>query len=536
MSLKLGRRSFLSSLGVAGAGLLGAGKLGALAPTAGKGNMGSMTSPGLPWVDGHPIVPITKGLGSTGNPWAELGVQPLVNINGTVTVIGGSVMKPEVMELIRMGNMHFVSLDELEVAAGKWLATLCKSPPGHTGLVVGGAAAAAMVGYSAMMTEDYNERLAAVPDLTNFPKTEVIIQQGHRGSFDHQIRQTGVKLVVVNSRDEMIAAINPRTVGIHFLNISSGRAGGVSGPDTVAIAKQHNVYTFCDASADVPPKERLWEYQAVGFDMVTFSGGKDICGPQATGLLFGREDLIKWSLLNMSPQENRIGRACKVGKEEIFGLLKAVELFVDQDYNETLRKYDAKAQTITDALAPYGVTANPRRYDETALGNVSPSYSWTWDADKVAITNQVIMQKLGETAPVAIGAGSRANAGGISGRPDPNWPASAAGAGGRGGGGGRGGAAGAAGGAGGRAGAGAPGAPGAPAVAGAPGAPGAAPAARGGGGGRGGGTPNQFGFSTWLLKDGEDKYIANRLVDIFNEAGVKKVSAKAPAKAAPKKA
>jgi seryl-tRNA(Sec) selenium transferase len=538
MSLKLGRRSFLSSLGVAGAGMLGAGKLSALAPVASKSSksMGSLSSVGLPLVDGHPIVPITSGLGSTGNPWAELGVQPLVNIQGTVTVIGGSVMKPEVMELMRMGNMHFVSIDELEAAAGKWLAKLCKSPDGHTGLVVNGAAAAAVVGYSGMMTEDYNERLNNIPDLTNFPKTEIIIQQSHRGSFDHQIRQTGAKLVVVNGRDEMIAAINPRTVGIHFLNIQSG--GGVSGPETVAIAKEHKVYTFCDASADVPPKERLWEYQAVGFDMITFSGGKDICGPQAAGLLFGREDLIKWSLLNMSPQENRIGRASKVGKESIFALLKAVELFVNQDYNETLRKYDAKAQTITDALAPYGVTANARRFymdcsgQAAPLGNVSPSYSWTWDADKVAITNQVIMQKLGETKPVAIGAGARANAGGLSGRPDPNWPASAAGAGGRGGGGRGAGGAGGRGGAAGAAGAGARGG----AAAGAPAGP-VNPCAAGGGGGRGGATPNSFGFSTWLLKDGEDKYIANRLVEIFNEAGIKKVgAAKVPAKAAPKKA
>ena len=160
----------------------------------------------------------------------------------------------------------------------------------------------------------------------------------------------------------------------------------------------------------------------MGFDIVAFSGGKDISGPQATGFIIGKENLLRWALLNMSPQENRIGRVCKVGKESLFGLLKAVELFVNQDYDATLKKYDAKADTITNALTKYGVTMT-RTYNGEALGNVSPHYTWTWDADKVKITNQEVMQKLGETQPVAIGAppGHGMGAGGMSGRPDPNW-------------------------------------------------------------------------------------------------------------------
>ena len=416
MNLKLGRRSFLTSLSAAAAGLFGAEKLEALnAPATPANPSGALIST----VDGHAIVPITKGLGSTGNVWAEIGVTPVVNSGGTVTVIGGSVMKPEVMELIRMGNEHFCSLDDLEVKAGRWLANKCKAPAGYTGLITGGAAAAILVGYAAMLTEDYQERLTSIPNLAHFPKTEVIIQRTHRYPFDHQIRQTGVKLVVVEGRDEMIAAINPRTLAIHFTNILSG--SGVSGPDTVAIAKQHGVYTFNDASADVPPVSRLWDYPAIGFDMVTFSGGKDICGPQASGLLIGKEDLIKWSLLNMSPQEDRIGRVCKVGKETIFGMLKAVEMFVDQDYEETLHKYDMKAKTITDALKPYGVTANPRQFyldtpgASAPLGNVAPHYSWTWDPSRVTITSQEISQKLVATKPIAIGGAG--GSGGMQGRP-----------------------------------------------------------------------------------------------------------------------
>ena len=121
---------------------------------------------------------------------------------------------------------------------------------------------------------------------------------------------------------------------MHFINIQSDR-GKVSGPEMIEIAKAHNIYTFNDASADVPPKERLWEYPAQGWDFVAFSGGKDICGPQASGILIGKEKLIRWAQMNMSPQEDRIGRSSKVGKETIFALLKALELFVNQDYDES---------------------------------------------------------------------------------------------------------------------------------------------------------------------------------------------------------
>src|SRR5271156_6857606 len=145
---------------------------------------------------------------------------------------------------MRQGDEHFVFIDELYLAAGKFITNLCKSPAGYTAMVTNGAAASILVGFAAMMTEDYEPRLEAIPDLTNFPKTEVIIQQGHRNAFDHQIRQLGAKLVVVNTRDELIAAINPRTVGIYFNDIAADD-GSVDAPETIKIAKEHNIYTYC---------------------------------------------------------------------------------------------------------------------------------------------------------------------------------------------------------------------------------------------------------------------------------------------------
>jgi seryl-tRNA(Sec) selenium transferase len=465
MNLKFdwNRRSFLAALGAVSSTLFAPGKLIA------AGGFGRKLKPSAPALDGNPIVPITTGLGSTGDIYAELGVTPLVNINGTVTVIGGSVMRPEVMELIRRGNDHFVLLDELEIAAGKFVAKLCKSPAGYTGLVTGGAAAAMVVSYAGMMTEDLEPRMRDIPDVSNFPRNEVIIQKSHRYPFDHQIRQTGAKLVEVETREEMIAAINPKTVAIHFTNILSDK-GKVSGPETVEIARAHNLYSFNDAAADVPPKERLWEYPALGFDMVTFSGGKDIRGPQAAGILIGKEELIQYALLNMSPQEDRIGRCCKVGKETIFGMLKALEIFVNQDFDASLRIYDERAQVITDAVKKFGVMALPRQFNPQALGNVTPRYSWQIDPSKLNITGREVMQKLADTRPIAIGS-MGAGASGMRGRnPD-------------------------------------------------------APAAENHGerlshpnGHSSDRDPNSFGFAVWQLKDGEDKTIADRLVEIFSAA------------------
>jgi len=458
MNLKFdwSRRSFVTALGTALGSLFAPAELNA------AGLFGKKPKASMPPLDGNPIVPITSGLGCTGNVYAELGVTPMVNINGTLTVIGGSLMRPEVMELMRQGNEHFVSIDDLEVAAGKFIAKLCKSPEGYTGLVTGGAAAAMVVGYAGMMTEDLEPRMQVIPDVSDFPRNEVIIQKSHRYPFDHQIRQTGAKLVEVETREQMIAAINPKTLAIHFTNILSDH-GQVNGPETVAIARAHNIYTFNDASADVPPKERLWEYPAVGFDMVTFSGGKDICGPQASGVLIGKEDLIRYSLLNMSPQEDRIGRCCKVGKETIVALLKALEIFVNQDYDATLKMYDERAQVITDAVQRYGVTALPRQFNEQALGNVTPHYSWQIDRTKLNIAGADVMKQLAETRPISIGS-TGAAASGMRGR-NPN-----------------------------------------------------APAGENHEHHRHASDPNTFGFAVWQLKEGEDRLIADRLSEIFSAA------------------
>ncbi len=461
MTQKLGRRSFLSSLAAVVSGMISSRKLQATELSSTYSEPSTLEK-----VNGERVIRITEGLGSTGNIYAELGVTPIINIDGTITVIGGTLMRPETIELLRMGNEHFVFLNELEVAAGKRIAKLCKSPEGYTGLVTAGSAASMVISYAGMMTEDYESRMVALPDVSSLPRTEVIIQKKDRYPFDHQIRQTGAKLVEVETREEMIAAINPRTVAIHFC--PQAHKGQVSAKETVEIAKTHNIYSFCDCggSSDLPPKSHLWEWPALGFDMVCFGGGKDVSGPASTGILIGKQELIGWAQLNMSPQENRIGRCSKVGKEQIFALLKALELFVNQDEDATLKLYDARAKVISDAVAKFGVTPLPR------VGSFGESlrYSWQWDPEKISLTGVQVREQLAATRPVAIGyilppnyAGSQ----GMRGRPDPGAP------------------------------------PSKPHNNAVPGR---------------GSNPHTLSLSTWVLKEGEDKIVADRLAEIFSAA------------------
>ncbi|HEX4019856.1 MAG TPA: aminotransferase class V-fold PLP-dependent enzyme [Acidobacteriaceae bacterium] len=394
MNLKSGwsRRSFLSTFGAAIGTFFTTGKLQA-APL-----MGQSKDYGKASVHGTPRL---TGLGSTGDIYAELGVTPVLNGAGTYTVLGGSLMAPEVIEVMRLGNDHFVDINELEVAAGKMMAQMCKMPAGYTGLVTAGAAAALLVGYAAILTGDNKQYIQQIPDLTGMPKSEVIIQKSHRYPFDHQVRQTGVKLVEVETREELIAAINPRTAALHFTNLFNEQ-GQVKVDEFVQIAHQHNLPAFNDCAADTPPIPRLWKYTNMGYDLVTFSGGKDIRGPQAAGLLMGKEELIRCSLLNMSPQEDTIGRASKVGKEEICGMLKALEMFLASDQDAILKQYYVQLGHISDKVKKIPSVTTAYDFNPNQIANHTVSMSISWDPAKILLTRKQVTEQLAASKPLSI--------------------------------------------------------------------------------------------------------------------------------------
>src|SRR6516164_9530910 len=223
------------------------------------------------------------GFGSTGNVYEELGVTTVINGQGTMTVLGGSLPRPEVEEVMALGGKHFVSIAELEVAAGKRISEMLKLPPGYSALVTSGAAAAMQSGLAGILTGDNPKFIEQIPDLTGM-KSEVIIQKSHRNPFDHQLRNTGVKLIVIESREDLRKAVNPQTAMMHFSSFANSE-GQIKVDEWVKLGKELKIPTFIDAAADTPPVSHLWDYANMGYDLIAYSGGKAIRGPQCAGLL-----------------------------------------------------------------------------------------------------------------------------------------------------------------------------------------------------------------------------------------------------------
>src|SRR5499427_6642940 len=288
------------------------------------------------------------GFGSTGNVYEELGVTTVINGQGTMTVLGGSLPRPEVEEVMALGGKHFCSIPDLEVAAGKRIAEMLRLPEGYTALVTSGAAAAMQSGLAGILTGDNPKFIEQIPDLTGM-KSEVLIQKSHRNPFDHQLRNTGAKLVVIETRDDFRKAINPKTAMMHFSNFAN-EDGKIKVDEWVKLGKENGIPTFIDAAADTPPVSHLWDYANMGYDLIAFSGGKAMRGPQCAGLLLGRKDLVAYALLNNSPHEDTIGRSQKVGKEEIIGMVKALELYLKEDHDALAREWQASFERISREL------------------------------------------------------------------------------------------------------------------------------------------------------------------------------------------
>src|SRR5206468_3775583 len=291
----------------------------------------------------------TCALPISGNPYVELGVTPVINAEGTMTVLGGSLIRPEVEAVMAQAARHFISIPELEAAAGKRIAEMLKLPQGYSALVTSGAAAAIQSGLAGILTGDNETFIKQLPDVTGM-KSEVIIQKAHRNPFDHQLRTTGIKLIEVETHEQLRRAVSDRTAMMHFSNFANA-AGQIKVDEWPKLAKQYNVPCMNDAAADTPPVSHLSDYTNMGYDLVTFSGGKAMRGPQCAGLLVGRKELVANALLNNSPHEDTIGRSQKVGKEEIIGMVKAIELYLKEDHEALTREWQDRLARIASELA-----------------------------------------------------------------------------------------------------------------------------------------------------------------------------------------
>jgi L-seryl-tRNA(Ser) seleniumtransferase len=330
----------------------------------------------------------TKGV----DYYEKLGVTPFINAAGTYTILTASTMPPEVQAAVALAAQKPVHLNELLAASGEYLAKRLRC---EGALVTAGAAAALTLGTAACVTVGNKDAILNIPTDMNGLKNEVLVQKTHRYDYDHALRNAGVRFVEVETLDDYEHAFTDRTVMAHFFNAAEG--GKISREDWVRVAHQHGVPCFNDAAADVPPISNLWNYTQMGFDLVTFSGGKGLRGPQCTGLLLGRKDLIEAARQNNSPNSNTIGRGMKVAKEEIIGLVAAVDWFVDQDEAKMQAEFQRRAEKIAGQLK--SLPTIQTKVFVPPVANQVPHLLITYDPARIKTTGKEVMQKMREGKP-----------------------------------------------------------------------------------------------------------------------------------------
>jgi D-glucosaminate-6-phosphate ammonia-lyase len=333
------------------------------------------------------------------NIYQSIGVEPIINCRGTFTIIGASIETPECRAAMEAAAQHYVQIDELAEAVGKRLAELTGA---EWGMVSAGCAAGLKHVTAACVAGGNPEKLIRIPDLTDLEKTEVLIPRSSRSVYDHAIRNIGVKVVMVDTLEELEYALNPRTALIYIQSGGQSVNGPLSLEAIAKIAKPKNVPILVDAAAEVLtiPCVHLQR----GADVVGYSGGKAIRGPQCAGLLLGRKDILQSAWQASSPHHGP-GRDNKVGREETLGMLAAVEAWVKRDHKAEWQTWLDWLSTISKRVTQIeGVTAAVR--EPTGLSNRSPSLIITWDPDKLYITGEEAAELMARTRPrIALSAG-----------------------------------------------------------------------------------------------------------------------------------
>jgi D-glucosaminate-6-phosphate ammonia-lyase len=280
-----------------------------------------------------------------GEIYRQLGIRPLINAAGTYTTLTGSLLVPQAREAMHEASKYFVPLVDLQQAVGARIAKLVGVP---AAMVTSGGAGSILLATAACVTGKDPEKIRRIPD-TSGMKDEVIMVRQHRMGFDHACRTVGVRIIEVETADELKRAITPKTAMLFWVNISEPK-GKITAKEFLAAGKSAGVPVFNDAAAELPPADNLTTLVKQGFDLVGFSGGKALRGPQASGLLLGRSDLIEAAHMNNNPYSDTIARTAKVGKEEIMGLLAAVEVHVKRDHSADQKLWQSMMQNIARDL------------------------------------------------------------------------------------------------------------------------------------------------------------------------------------------
>jgi uncharacterized pyridoxal phosphate-dependent enzyme len=322
---------------------------------------------------------------STDNIYTRLGVKPLINGRGTWTYLSASLELPEVRAAQVEASQHFVNIFDLQRAVGKRLAELTGA---ESGMITSGAAGAMAVATAGCIAGTDPDKIWQLPN-TDGLKNEVVMVGG-RSVFDSAIRLTGAKLVLAESADQIANAITPNTVMVYTSSSPEQLA------KEIAVAKAHHVPIFMDAADNIPPVDKLQLFAKMGCDLYTFSGGKGLCGPQSSGLLLGRKDLIEAALANSNPWEGAVCRPMKVGKEEIMGCLAAVETWLKMDVPKLNKEWGVRVQRIATLV---GTVPGVETKVYTPEENQCPTLSISWDQQAWRYTTADCAKQLLEGTP-----------------------------------------------------------------------------------------------------------------------------------------
>jgi D-glucosaminate-6-phosphate ammonia-lyase len=334
----------------------------------------------------------------TENIFRSIGVEPIINCRGTFTIIGGSIERPEVRAAMEAASQNFIQYDELAEGIGRRLSELTGA---EWGMVSSGCAAGLKHVTAACVTGGDPEKLIRIPDLTGFEKTEVVVPARSRNTYDHSIRNIGVRIVDVSTPQELADALSPRTALVYMLADEPEQKDNPLSLETiVALAKPRGIPVLVDCAAEVLTIPNV--HLARGATIVAYSGGKAICGPQCAGLLLGDKAILSAAWQASAPHHGP-GRDNKVGREEMIGMLAAVETWTKRDHAAEWKRWLGMLAHIQSRLASVKGMALTVT-EPTQLSNKSPVLSITWNPDALHLSGEELAEELGRTPPrIAIG-------------------------------------------------------------------------------------------------------------------------------------
>lgn len=323
------------------------------------------------------------------NIYDELGVEPIINAAGTLTRLSGSLIPPEVTDVMAAASRSFVDMNELHLAAGRRIAELVGVEAAH---VCAGAAAGISLMAAACMAGTDRDKIRRLPDTTGM-RHKFVVQRAHRNPFDQALRLAGGEFVEIGAdADELKAALTDKMAAVFYTFAWFLREEMLPLAQVAGIAHGTKVPVIVDAAAEVPPRANLSRFVEEGADLVTFSGGKAIRGPQSSGFILGREDLIEACRLNDNPNMS-VGRPMKAGKEEIVGLVKAIELYVAKDHAAEMAVWERRVSHILETLSGIeGVCA--WRQLPYGIGQQIPHVALSWHQEALRMTHEELVERL----------------------------------------------------------------------------------------------------------------------------------------------